>query len=186
MKNISAIIILTFLYLISGCESPTESFVDALQYYPLEIGNKWYYSYDQTDTSVCNYVSEIVGDTAINNKLYYKKVSHFIPQSEYNYISYLRIEKSRLFIGMISYYNGVPTFTENLSADFSLNVGDTLRIDEHKFETVTEKDENIIKFHTSDGMLNTYSTYKKGVGLIKSLSILEVFHRIVLVEYELK
>lgn len=185
MKNLSIIVTLTFFYLISGCESPTESFVDALQYYPLKIGNKWYYRFNQTDTSDYNYVVEIVGDTIINSKLYFKRLSYFVPQNQYSYISYYHVEKSKLFIGWLSYYNGEPTFSENLTADFSLGVGDTLRINEYKYITVTEKDEDIVKFYTHDGYSNDFSTFRKGVGLIENLHILEVFQRIVLVKYEL-
>ena len=186
MKKISVIIAIAFFNLIPGCDSPTESFVGALQYYPLKIGNKWYYSNSQTDTSAYNYVTEIVSDTTISNKLYYKIVSNYVPQSEYYYISYCHIEKSKLFIGNISFYNDKLTFMENLKADFSLKVGDTLRTDEYKYITVTEKKEDIIKFHTKDGMIHYYSTFRKGVGLIESLTIGDVFHRSVLIKYELK
>jgi hypothetical protein len=185
MKKLNAIAIFTFLFLVYYCKSPTESYIDAKQYYPLEIGNKWYYSYDQTDVSTYNYVAEIIRDTTINNKFYYKMISYFIPLSGTYYISFWRTEKSKLYDGRLSYSNGISTFTEKLSADFSLNIGDTIRTNEYYYLTVTERDENTIKFAWYSELWG-WTKYQRGVGMIENIASNFVIHRTVLVKSELK
>ena len=186
MKKLNALLIILFLFLIYYCESPMERTNDKKQYYPLEIGNKWYYSYDQTDISTYNYIVEIIGDTTINNKFYYKKMSYFFPKNGTYFISYIRTDSSRIYNGGFSYSNGIHTFTESLSADFSMNVGDTIRTNEYDYITVKERDENIIKINVYSDGLHGWTKYKRGIGIIERFSSNAIMHITILVKSELK
>ena len=186
MINKSIIIIFLFLCITVGCESPNESYINAEQYYPLEIGNKWYYSFDQTDINVFNEVKEIISISVISNKSYYKTVVYGLPPSTYSDTSYFRAERSKLFCGMTTKINGMPTFTEKLVADFSLKIGDTIRVNPYEYITVIEKGDENIKFSDYSEGLYGRTKFQKGIGIIESVVSNAVIHRRVLVKSELK
>ncbi len=187
MINKSIFVTFLFLLIIIGCESPNESYIEAEQYYPMKIGNKWYYSTDQFNGGDYNMVKEIVKDTIINNRLYYKLISYYTDQSTNQYVSYLRIEKSRLFIGINVNKNGNYIFEENLSADFSIKLGDTLRVDNYEYYTVVEKSENIINiFHQQSDGIRSWTKYQKGIGIIEGMNSNAIIHKTILVKSELK
>jgi hypothetical protein len=58
--------------LIIGCDSPTEYSLDPKEYFPLKVGNKWYYNSDYSDTTTINLISEVNGKEDIDFNEYFR------------------------------------------------------------------------------------------------------------------
>ncbi|MGD8306087.1 MAG: hypothetical protein PVF17_05490 [Ignavibacteria bacterium] len=185
MKKVTVLILTTFSFLIYSCDFLIETSTIADEYYPLKVGNKWYYNFDHPDTTVFNEIKEIIGITVINNYRYYITVRYGLPPNSYSDTSYSRTQKGKLFIGYKRKIDGVISFNENLIADFSLNIGDTIRTNEYDYMTITNKFDNIIEINWRADLWGR-TKYQKGIGVIESITSNSVIHRRFLVKSELK
>ncbi len=65
MNNKLIYLILTFLYIVTGCNSPAESHIEIEQYYPMRIGNQWEY------INSSGTVEKITDTLRVHGKLFY-------------------------------------------------------------------------------------------------------------------
>ena len=66
MINKSIYYILAFLYIATGCNSPTGSDTEVGKFYPMEIGNQWEYN-----TNSSSQIEKVIDTLRIQEKLYY-------------------------------------------------------------------------------------------------------------------
>ncbi|MCU7502522.1 MAG: hypothetical protein HF314_05580 [Ignavibacteria bacterium] len=159
----SALCILLFLSFLTGCKSPNEPAPASSEYFPLAVGNKWYYSTDGVSRTSDSFtlIDEITGTKTIDNKMYYEVIStDFVSYTISTF--YYRFEGNKL---LLRNEKG-----EKIVADFSLNLNDKAYWEENLW--VTEKNDDIITFGSTPSMKDWgYAvTYKKGIGMIYSYS----------------
>ncbi|MCU7497420.1 MAG: hypothetical protein HF311_18265, partial [Ignavibacteria bacterium] len=142
------------------CKSPNEPAPASSEYFPLAVGNKWYYHTNGiSDTSSINVVREVTGQKSIDNKTYYEVVSTQLA-SGIKDTAFLRMSDKILFAHMGK--------GENIIADFSLNLNDKAYWE--KDLKVSKKNGDIMAFESIPQLIdNGYGvTYQKGVGMTYS------------------
>src|SRR4030067_927500 len=92
----------------------------------LEMANKWIYFHYATPINNYYTYKEIVGDTVINS------IQYAIVKQNESY-SYQRADSDKVY-----YYNPQDS-TENISLNYSLNIGDTINPNPENFSYVTNK-----------------------------------------------
>ncbi len=176
MRTIYLIISLLLLSLIS-CESPTENSLIPEDYFPLKIGNKWYYNSDYSDTTTINLVSEVDGKENINNKMYFRIIEQNL-QLNYNDTVFFRFGEDTLFMKQ-KYY------AEQIMADFSLQLNDTAYWENDM--TVVQKTKDVMKFEIPFAAdYGSSITFKSGVGITNLILNGFVYHRRILIKSEIK
>jgi len=175
MKRIISFIPLLIL-IIAGCESPMDT-TPADEYFPLKVGNKWYYNSIYPDTTYINVIWEVNGKEEINGKQYFKIVEQNLQINHIDTLFY-RFDEDTLFCKRINY-------DERIVADFSLNLNDTAYWQNDL--RVVQKTENIIKFETPFGADYGYSiSFKKGIGITNTIQNGFVYNRLTLIKAEIK
>lgn len=176
MKN-SALLLLFFLSLITGCKSPNEPASMSGEFFPLAVGNKWYYNTNHPDTTSVNLIQEITGQKVISKKNYYEMASLNL-LSGVRDTFYYRLNGDTLFVRNAK--DG-----EHILADFSLNLNDAAYWQQDL--KVTAKTDEFITFQTPWGPDYGYSvTFKRGVGIINSAENGLVYYRTKLIKSEIK
>ena len=176
MKKIYLIISLSFLFIL-GCDSPTEYSLNSEDYLPLKVGNKWYYNSDYSDTTTINLISEVNGKEDIDNKSYYRILEQNL-QSNFIDTIFFRFSGDTLFSRNKSY-------SEQIMADFSLNLNDTAYWQNNM--TVVQKTKDIMKYEIPFGADYGYSiTFKRGVGITNTIQNGFIYHRRILIKSEIK
>ena len=164
------------LLLLLGCKSPVESVYNTLDYFPLQIGNKWYYNTIPSHPDSIDLVWTVTGLKLINGNLYYSIVEN---SSSFAYIDtvYYRFQGTSLLNQRFD--------TEQYLADFSLNLNqyapwrDDLK--------VIQKSDDIMKFETPFGADYGYSiTFKKGIGITHTIDNGIIYNYKTLIKAELK
>jgi hypothetical protein len=176
MKKIYLLILLSFLLLL-GCKSPNEPSLNPEEYFPLQIGNKWYYNTVYPDTTSVNIICEVNGQEEINHKQYYRIVEQNL---QYNFIDTLfyRVNGDTLFSRRINY-------DEQIIADFSLRLDDTAYWQNDL--KVVQKTKDIIKFETPFGAdYGDSITFQRGIGITNSVQNGLVYYRRTLIKAEIK
>jgi len=176
MKKIFFVISSSLLLLL-GCSSPNEPLSKSEEYFPLEIGNKWYYNSNYSDTTSINLISEIIGKEEINSKLYYKIIEQNV-QSGFLDTIFFRLSGDTLF-------NMRKDYNEQIIADFSLNLYDTTYWQDDM--TVVQKNKDIIEFQIPFAADYGYSiAFKKGIGITNIVVNGFIYHRRILIKAEIK
>lgn len=131
MKSINTFLLFVVLSLIGCKESITET-EQASSFFPLQVGNKWYYKnytfysnhFSQDTSTDYRYVSEIKNEITIEDKEYYYLECSFYNGKIYQYnTAYYRTENQKLYI--LKWDNNLKEYTGGLLADFSKTEGDT-------------------------------------------------------------
>ena len=174
---LSLLFILTIIELISGCsQNPTEpEFVNS--FFPLEVGNKWYYNSSYPETSTITDVWAIIDNKNIVNKNYFMVIEQNLNANNKDTI-YYRINGDTLF-------SKTKNYDEQIEADFHLNLNETAywRND----LKVVEKTEDRITFETPFGGDYGYRvTFKKGIGISNLVSNGWVYRSLKLIKAEIK
>jgi hypothetical protein len=165
------------LLLVFGCKSPVESSSNPPGYFPLQIGNKWYYNTFSQYSDSIDLIWQVVGQKVINGKQYFaikeSSASTFI-----NDTIYFRFDGNIL----LSKINNNP---EQYVADFSLNLNDSAS---WRYDLkVVQKSDDIIKFETPFGPDYGYSiTFKKGVGITNTIQNGIIYNYKKLIKWEIK
>ncbi|MHB1688114.1 MAG: hypothetical protein ACYCVH_12180 [Ignavibacteriaceae bacterium] len=176
MEKLYKLIPLLFALLL-GCESPNEPVRNVEEFFPLKVGNKWYYNSTNSDTTSIDDIWEITGQKEIDNKKYYEIIKHYLKYNLKDTL-YYRLNGDTLFSKGINY-------NEQIVADFSLNINEIAYWkDDLK---VVQKTENIITFETPFGADYGYSiTFKRGIGIASAIENGFVYYRIKLIKAEIK
>ncbi len=177
MKRIYFVIPL-FLCLITGCDSSIGPSSTLDEYFPLRVGNKWYYNSNYKDTNSINIIWEVGSLIEINGHQYYEiRQENFNNQNVYSDTSYYRLSGDTLFY----YHNNLQ---EQILADFSLHLGDTTYWQNDL--RVTEKTNRSIKFETPFSADYGYSiTFKRGIGITSIIQNGFIFNQLTLIKSEL-
>ena len=178
MKIKYYLFVIFFSILFLSCSSSKSSIELQNEYLPLAVGNKWFYN-DNSST-------EIISVDTIEGEKYFKtKIDKNITNKSH-YFYYQRISNDTLY--KLNYNEKYGEYSEKITAIFNLNFGDTAKIElprtnlTLKYEAegiptgrkysiiAVNKSEDTIEFLTKTGGTDSeiYSTYKKGVGLIKT------------------
>jgi len=169
--------ILLFVLLLWCCNSPVAPLHNAADFFPLTVGNKWYYNSTDSDTTVIDDIWEITARKTINNKAYYELVTRHL---ENNFIDtlYYRVSGDTLFSKRIK-------FDEQIIADFSLKINETAYWqDDLKVSTKTE---DAMTFETPFYADYGYSvTFKKRRGIAIQIQNGFIYHRLTLIKAEIK
>ena len=176
MKKIYSLISLLFLLLI-GCESPNEPSSIPGEYFPLKIGNKWYYNSGYPDTNSINIIWEVNGTEVKGHKMYYRIIEQ---NMQFNFIDtiFYRFSGDTLF-------NRRKDNDEQIIADFSIGLNDTAYWQNDL--KVVQKTEDMIKYETPFLADYGYSiTFKKGIGITETINNGIIYLRKRLVKAELK
>lgn len=175
MKILTLILITVFM--ISCGDSPTEPSSGSEDYFPLKVGNKWYYNSDFSDSTSIDITWEVTGEEKIDHKTYSIIIEQNI-QHNYTDTLYFRLNGATLFSKRINY-------DDYIVADFSLNLNDTAYWINDL--TVVQKTNEIIEFATP--FMADYghsTTYKKGIGITQSVDNGLVYYRRTLINAEIK
>jgi hypothetical protein len=184
------LVILIGLFLVE-CSSLSMTNKFKNEYMPLAVGNKWYYSYlNSNNNDDIVLIKEVVSIDKIDGKDYAVIKNLFVRKIKeaFKYYSYLRISNDTLY--KMIYDEKRERYIENADAIFSLELNDSARIQldvdtrEEKSENeilnlpkiswmnikVTKKSEDIIEFYKNTIMVESEHTvkYKKGVGIIET------------------
>ena len=163
--------------LIIGCDSPTEYSLNPKEYFPLQVGNKWYYNSDYSDTTTINLISEVNGKEDIDFKEYFRIIEQNL-QSNFIDTIFFRFGGDTLF-SRKKYY------PERIMADFSLNLNDTAYWENDM--TVVQKTKDIMRFEIPFGADYGYSiTFKRGIGITNKIQNGFIYHRRILIKAEIK
>lgn len=177
MKKYYTAVIITFFILIS-CETSYEPLSIDESFFPLKIGNKWYYNTSGLNTDPILNIHEVKALKEINNKSYYLVTNTHLKYNLKDTV-YYRLDKSVLF-------SKLPKYEERIMADFSLKENEYAYWDPIGDLKVTEKTDSIIKFerpfHADYG---SSVTYKKGIGIIQTIENGFIYYRSNLVKAEL-
>ncbi|HEX2866099.1 MAG TPA: hypothetical protein VHO03_03605 [Ignavibacteriales bacterium] len=165
LKN-SALFILFSLSFIAGCKSPNEPPSRPQTFYPLAVGNKWYYNsitfnYGAVnlDTTTVNLVEEVTGVKVIDKKNYFEVTSTDLTSGTKD-TTYYRMSCDTLF-------EIIAKYPENIHADFSLNLNEQAYWDQDV--KVTLKNDEYMTFETFVYDDSYSMTFKRGVGMINSI-----------------
>lgn len=173
MKSFKYVII-AYVLILAGCNSSTEVKFSG-QYFPLNVGNKWYYA--ASDSSTVNEIWEVTGTKTFNGINYYQMDIHDLSLNTIT-TYYYRYGGDTLFCKL-------PDYPESIAADFSLQLKDTAYWD--KQMTVTEKTQDLITFSVPlTGDYSYSATYVKGVGLTEMTENGFVYYHRRLVKSEIK
>jgi hypothetical protein len=175
MKNIFSLVPLV-AFLIYSCKSSNEPSSNSEGYFPLKVGNKWYYNSVYPDTNSISIIWEVTGQEEINYRLYYRIIEQ---NTQINLIDTLfyRVNGDTLFRGGKN--------NEQIIADFSLSLNDTAYWQNDL--RVVEKNKDIIRLETPFGADYGYSiTFQKGIGITNSVQNGFVYYRMTLIKAELK
>jgi hypothetical protein len=176
MKKLDKLIPLLFALLLS-CESPIEPISSVKEFFPLKVGNKWYYNSTNSDTTSIDDVWEITGQKTLNNKEYYEMVTNHL-ENNFKDTLYYRINGDTLF-------SKRAKFNEQIIADFSLKINETAYWQNDL--NVTYKTENTMTFETPFRADYGYSvTFKKGMGISILIQNGFVYYKLKLIKVELK
>lgn len=158
MKTIP-LIIFSFLILIIGCDSTNEPILNSQDYFPLKIGNKWYYNITfpiRRDTTSINLIYEVKGKEEIDNKSYFKIIETYL-QSNFVDTIFYRFGGDTLFLKRIDN-------SEQIIADFSLSLNDTAYWQDDL--KVVAKTNDLITFEVPIRPDYGYSiTFQRGIGI---------------------
>jgi len=176
MKKVCSIVLLSFILLLS-CESPNSPNSNSEEYFPLKVGNKWFYNSTSADTTSIDVIWEIIATKTINDKVYYEIT---INKNKYNFIDtlYYRLNGDTLFSKRMNY-------DEVIVADFSLILYDTAYWQSDL--KVTNKTDNTITFATPfRADYGNSITFEKGVGITLWIQNGFVYYKFKLIKTELK
>lgn len=129
------------------------------EFFPLQVGNKWYYNSSFPDSNSVDFVWEVVGEENFDGKQYFAITELNL---KFNFIStlYYRFNGATLFVRGTNF--------EKILADFSLNLNDTAYWQNEL--VVVEKTKDIMKFETPQGADYGFSfSFKRGIGIINSI-----------------
>lgn len=175
MNKFSSIIFLLII-LFMNCGSPTEPTSNPGEYFPLKIGNKWYYNSEYPDTTSINIIWEVIGQEEITWKHYYAIVEQNLQTNRLDTL-FFRFNGDTLFRR--------GTNREQIIADFSLNVNDTAYWQNDL--RVVQKTQDIMIFETPFGADYGYSiSFQKGIGIINLVQNGFLYYRRTLVKAEIK
>ncbi len=166
------------LFLLISCETSHEPLYVDNSFFPLNIGNKWYYNTSGLNTDPILIIKEVVALKAINDNSYYLVTNTHV-QHSYKDSIYYRIDNSIL-------YSKLPQHEERIIADFSLKKNEYAYWDAIGDLKVTEKTNSIMKFERPFGAdYGSSVTFKKGVGIIESIENGIIFYKRTLVRAEI-
>jgi hypothetical protein len=181
MKNFKKTFHLFLLILLLSiyCGSPTnnEEYLKN-SYFPLKIGNRWYYNTSFPDTTTTDEIWDIIGKVEQNNKSYYEFVISY-PSSAIKNTVYYRMNGDTLF------YQGINDNKEHIIADFSLNLNDTTYWQSDL--KVVLKTDSIIKYATPFSIdYGASITFKKNLGITDQISNGIIYYRLKLISAEIR
>lgn len=163
----SALCFFFSLSFLMGCKSPNEPAPKPQGFFPLAMGNKWYYNSNtfiyganNLDTTSVNLVQEITGQKVIDKKNYFEVTSTDLTSGTKE-TSYYRLSGDTLF-------HITAKYPENILADFSLNLNDQAYWDQSL--KVIQKNDEYMAFAIRDFDYSFSMTFKRGVGMINSAS----------------
>ncbi len=176
MKKLIRLIPLLFALLLS-CESPVEPTGSAKEFFPLKVGNKWYYNLTYSDTTSIDEIWEITGRKTLDNKEYYQMVTNRL-KNNFKDTLYYRTNGDTLF-------SKRPEFNEQIIADFSLKINETTYWQDDL--KVTKKTGDTMTFETPFRADYGYSiTFKKGIGISIQIQNGFIYYKLKLIKVELK
>lgn len=177
MKEYHSVVVIAFFMLIS-CQTSYEPLSINKNFFPLKIGNKWYYNTSGLDTDPILNIHEVTARKKISDEFYYLITDTHL-QNNFKDTVYYRLENSVLF-------SKLPQHEERIIADFSLNENAYAYWDSLGDLKVTKKTDSIIKFerpfHEDYG---SSVTYKKGIGMIQTIENGIVYYQSNLVKAEI-
>jgi len=146
-------------FILFNCDSPIESHSYLTEFFPLKVGNKWYYKSNiSQDTSYFNETIEVVAQKKINDNTYFETVRNII-SSNIKDTLYYRLNEDVL-------YAMKPPQEESIIADFSLKLNEIAYWDSTGKLRVSERTDSTIVFSTPfGGDYGLSITYKKGIGI---------------------
>lgn len=178
MKNRNYLILIIVI-IIWACNSPTEISINTEKYFPLEIGNTWYYNSVSSDTNTVDEIMEVLSKININDTTYYEvRVRNLL--NNLSGTIYYRMSGDILF-------SRVPKQKERIIADFSLALHDTAYWERNGDMIVTNKSDNIITFEQPFGVeYGSSISYQKGVGMTRLIVNGFIFIKKILVNAKIK
>jgi len=176
-KILSILFYLSIVLFISCNENGLTSQENDNSYFPLKVGNKWYYnsftSFQQYDSTNINLTSEVIGKKQLFGKTYFSiKSTYFDENGSIIYLdtSYYSCSNDTLYEYMSDDNNN---FYESIYAIFILEKGDKynnyMRSTEYVI-TVIEKDKDLITlFYDAPQYKDEEQeiTFKRGLGIYK-------------------
>lgn len=177
MRKYYRALIITFFILIS-CKTSYEPLLIDKSFFPLEIGNKWYYNISGLDTDPILNIKEVIALKEINDKSYFLVTNTHL---KYNFKDtvYYRLDNSVLF-------SKLPQYDERIMADFSLNENEYAYWDSKGDLKVIKKTASIMIFaRPFSADYGSAVTYKRGTGIIQIVQNGIIYYQINLVKAEL-
>ena len=159
-----------FLFIMIGCNSPNESYLEVEQYYPMRIGNEWEYT-----TNGSNVIEKIIDTLTIHGKLFFGftngtgETKYWMRESN-GKLYYLNLNDSTEFI-LFDFANSKGTSWELPSGyECGFGIGITLISKTDTIVTSTERYFNCYHFRHQKvcmdaGMYDTWIV--KGIGKVK-------------------
>jgi len=176
MKKISLILSL-LLIITSGCQMPVESVNKAAEFFPLKVGNKWYYNSDNADPTTFNEIWEVTGKKILDDKEYFEVIKTFIPRNHKDTV-YYRFEGAALF-------RKYSAYKEEILADFSLEIDQQAYW--RKDLKVTTKNEDLVTFKTPFYADYGFSiTFKRNTGILSLIQNGFIYYSLKLIKAEIK
>ena len=189
MKSTSKLLfIISFSCLVAGCSIFNSSKSLSTEYMPLSLGNKWYYTYNQSsgDNESESIVEVISTDTILDKKYYRLRDLTITPDSTYDYYYHKRLSQDTLFT--LYHDSGRKQYVEIIDAIFSMKLNETAEVEPILIppKQQNEPEENnlpsghytikLISKNNDEAEYFTFraidgadtSIYRKGVGLVKS------------------
>ncbi len=181
MKNIYLLIPLA-VSLVCGCKSTNEPTSNnkpssnSEKYFPLKLGNKWYYNTANYIPDSIDLIWEVTGQEVLNDILYYRIIKQYLRYNTTD-TQFYRFNGDTLFCKSKN--------IESIIADFSLNLNETASwFSDLK---VVRKTDSLIEFSTPFGIDYGYSiTFLKGYGITKIISNGIVYYETTLIKAEIK
>ncbi len=165
------------LLFFTACSPPTRSASKVNSFFPLKVGNKWYYSTSYPDTTAIDLIWTVSALTTIDKKPYYEVIENHL-QSNHRDTVFYRMNGDTLF-----WKN--PSNTERVLADFSLGLNDSAYWkNDGKVVTRTE---TTIEFSTPFGAdYGESRTYRMGTGLTLLITNGFIYYQQKLVKADIK
>jgi len=156
MKKLNIFSAIVSLIILAGCNTPTDVSTGG-QYFPLNVGNKWYYNSNNAGSSTeISEIWEITGIKTINGVRYY--------QLDINNVSLNTVSTIYYRYGGDTLFYRTSSGGEFVTADFSLQLNDTAYWD--KNITVSKKTNDVITYTIPlKGDYSYSATYSKGLGM---------------------
>ena len=175
LKHILGIIFLSILFSACGSLEP-EAANDS--FFPMKVGNIWYYNSTPTGDLSDATKWEIVSKKQFAGNDYYQLVQSY--NNSYSDTVYYRIENNKL-IQLLIDKNPNSYYFETVAADFNLDVNGSFRYymeyvsgKEYYYDVTikSKSDDEITFFYNSPNAVDEEHsvTYKKGVGVSESYS----------------